>query len=54
MIELYKQGIFLVNGTDIVADPAEFKARGVHLSGAKDLLELKEQAVRGTMAWGIL
>ena len=54
MIELYKQGIFLVNGTDIVADPAEFKALGVHLSGAKDLLELKEQAVRGTMAWGIL
>ena len=29
MIELYKQGIFLVNGTDIVTDPAELAARGL-------------------------
>ena len=55
MIELYKQGIFLVNGTDIVTDPAELAAKaGVPGSTAGDLLALKDQAVRGTMAWGIL
>ena len=53
MIELYKQGIFLVNGTDIVADPAQFSALGVHLSGANHDLHLNEQSVPTSMSSGI-
>ena len=54
MIKLYDNGIFLVNGKDIVSDPAEFKALGVHVNGAKELAELKAQAEKGTMAYSIL
>ncbi|MBR0368908.1 MAG: hydratase [Clostridia bacterium] len=47
MIKLYDGGIYLVNGADICADPAEVRQKtGV----APD----RASAVRGTMAYGIL
>ena len=47
MINLYDTGIYLVNGEHIVTDPAEVTARtGKTVS--------REEAARGTMAYGIL
>ena len=47
MIRLYDTGVYLVNGTDLVTDPAEVAAK----TGKK---VTKEAAQQGTMAYGIL
>ena len=47
MIELYSTGIYLINGTEIAADPAEAAAKSGHTL-------TKEEAQKGTMAYGIL
>ncbi len=47
MIKLYETGIYLVNGETIVTDPAQVPA----LTGKE---ANKEEAVKGTMAYGIL
>ena len=47
MIKLYDTGIYLVNGTDICADPAEVQQKTGH---APD----PAQAAQGTMAYGIM
>ena len=47
MIKLFESGVYLVNGTDICADPREVTAKtGKPVS--------QEDAVQGTMAYGIL
>ena len=47
MIELYNTGIYLINGTEIAADPAEVAAK-------TGKAPVKEEAQKGTMAYGIL
>ena len=47
MVHLYDTGVYLVNGTDLVTDPAEVAAK----TGKK---VTKEAAQQGTMAYGIL
>ena len=47
MVSLYESGVYLVNGTDIVTDPAE-----VTVKTGKAVA--KEAAVQNTMAYGIL
>ncbi len=47
MIRLYETGVYLVNGTDVVTDPAEVAAKTGKASA-------KEEAQKGTMAYGIL
>ena len=47
MVHLYDTGVYLVNGTDLVTDPAEVTAK----TGKK---VTKEAAQQGTMAYGIL
>ena len=47
MIELYNTGIYLIGGTEIAADPAEVAAK-------TGKAPLKEEAQKGTMAYGIL
>lgn len=47
MIKLYESGVYLVNGTELVTDPAEVAAKtGKSVS--------QSDAVKGTMAYGIL
>ena len=47
MINLYNTGVYLVNGTEILADAAEVAAR-------TGKAPVKEEAQKGTMAYGIL
>ena len=47
MINLYNTGVYLVNGTEILADAAEVAAR-------TGKAPVKEEARKGTMAYGIL
>ena len=47
MINLYNTGVYLVNGTEILADAAEVAAR-------TGKVPVKEEARKGTMAYGIL
>ena len=47
MVHLYDTGVYLVNGADLVTDPAEVAAK----TGKK---VTKEAAQQGTMAYGIL
>ena len=47
MIRLYDTGVYLVNGTDLVTDPAEVAAK-------TGKTPVKEEAQKGTMAYGIL
>jgi len=53
MIQLWNEGAYLVNGTELVADINEVKAKvGNKLSDGKELT--KENAAKNTMAYGIL
>ena len=53
MIQLWNEGAYLVNGTELVADINEVKAKvGNKLSDGKELT--KENAAKQTMAYGIL
>ena len=47
MINLYNTGVYLVNGTEILADPAQVAAK-------TGKAPVKEEAQKGTMAYGIL
>ena len=47
MINLYNTGVYLVNGTEILADAAEVAAK-------TGKVPVKEEARKGTMAYGIL
>ena len=47
MIKLYESGVYLINGTEIVTDPAEVTAKTGNTVS-------KEAAVQNTMAYGIL
>ena len=51
MIKLYDNGVYLLNGTEIVEDGAQaFRCR-FSKTGRK---VTKEEAAKGTMAYGIL
>ncbi len=50
MIKLYDNGVYLLNGTEIVEDGAHFRCR-FSKTGRK---VTKEEAAKGTMAYGIL
>ena len=53
MIQLWNNGAYLINGTELVADINEVKAKvGNKLSDGKELT--KENAAKQTMAYGIL
>lgn len=47
MLKLYDTGIYLVNGSEIVTDPREVTAKTGKVVS-------KEEALKGTMAYGIL
>ena len=51
MIKLYDNGVYLLNGTEIVEDNAEAAAL---LQSKTGLTPDKKQAAKGTMAYGIL
>ena len=51
MIKLYDNGVYLVHGTEIVEDNADSAAALQQKCGAAPS---KEEAAKGTMAYGIL
>ena len=51
MIKLYDNGVYLVNGTDIVEDNGEAAAA---LAAKCGQAPSKEEAAKGTMAYSIL
>ena len=51
MIKLYENGVYLVNGKEIVEDSGDVKAALQEKAGQAPA---KEDAAKGTMAYGIL
>ena len=49
-MKLYENGIYLVNGTEIIEDNGEAAAK----LAQKGITTSKEEAAKGTMAYGIL
>ena len=50
MIKLYENGVYLVNGTEIIEDNGEAAAA---LQAKWGQAPAKEEAAKGTMAYGI-
>jgi hypothetical protein len=50
MIQLYETGAYLLNGSELIKDDASAEA----LLASKGVKTTKEEAVKGTMAYGIM
>ena len=54
MIQLWKEGAYLVNGTELIAESDAMADGGVRLQAACGRKVTKEEAEQGTIAYGIL